>query len=38
MKEHGQRESEGVELRLAVVRGGEVVEFGVGAGEIRGGR
>lgn len=34
MKEHSERESEGVELRLAVVRGEDVVEFGVGAYEI----
>ncbi len=38
MKEHGEGETEGVDLRLAVVRGGEVLEFWIGAGEIRRGR
>lgn len=38
MKQHSEGETEGVELRLAVVRGGEMVELGVGAREICRGR
>jgi hypothetical protein len=38
MKEYGESETHGAELWLAVVRRGEVVEFGVGAREVRTGR